>query len=881
MRRKIIRIIIGIGILLFSTSCGSSIKRNAQDSSNVYLDDSSHLITIESFNIIGDSMETPYNQWFYIDWINNIEGKTIDRINLKIVGRFLTNDFFYGLKTLADYPVIEKTFHLLEPQGVRKSEHNRGELQECTYLFAESEPYTVKISEIYFTDGSMLEGDGLSNIVTTSMWANKGEEPIPVKLNEACFWNWSEDFSSLVFHIDWTNQSKNINVFGVIYKIVGKNSDGTIVEDENAQEAVVYYTAIEQESIATGESNQNYTGYLYAYAEDWIRWVRIVDVSIVRVIDTTGLVWDIPENERTITCIVSGKKGYFFSDEDNYPFVNALIEKFDTCLHQIGIDCKSPLVYVRDGEYCVLRYEDFDVRVELTKENAIKSDKISIISYNDIRYGTENERDDMEKVVEKNGQLRLALFPIVLTEIDPEESIEKISDYNNNKRGYIDFTDQSYDTFEDVGNILNEKKEKLLIWISSVGRDLYYPLSELLWAKKPVYEEYQNKTVEHRPTWNYDDTVIEVSDGMLPQLPNFAYKKDDRILSINIDSDGAFQGRYEYTIRSGADHGKVFRNSFTGSFNNIHRKDSFTFEMTLEKIYYEKNRSDEYFEEGDNLVTYDIPWELSEEGASYVLYLPGADTSIMSDSLLSTLQPGIGVSTDDIPDRLPIYALTNVRLGIGFYESSQSWNQLTETYDSFYLPVLQGKLLLTIEEVFNTYNKNELHNWVEEYHDVLEKIVENEKNTDNIVQFVFIDEDDIPEMAVYSDTGRTYTLYSYKSDCAQIIRNNSPYYDVLFAVSKKNKCVNIFSKGRWREDTECSIEDGEIAVIEHGRADMHEGNGAFMWDGSIVTEYEYEKKVKALFDGERPDIAVGYCRKKDDIDNVEFWLINDAIDLLT
>ena len=64
----------------------------------------------------------------------------------------------------------------------------------------------------------------------------------------------------------------------------------------------------------------------------------------------------------------------------------------------------------------------------------------------------------------------------------------------------------------------------------------------------------------------------------------------------------------------------------------------------------------------------------------------------------------------------------------------------------------------------------------------------------NIIQFAFVDEDDVPEMAVYfTEEGTNYSFYTYSEGEVKQLGDDIPYFITLNILSKENKFVYSFS----------------------------------------------------------------------------------------
>ena len=149
----------------------------------------------------------------------------------------------------------------------------------------------------------------------------------------------------------------------------------------------------------------------------------------------------------------------------------------------------------------------------------------------------------------------------------------------------------------------------------------------------------------------------------------------------------------------------------------------------------------------------------------------------------------------------------------------------------------------------------------------------------NIIQFAFVDEDDVPEMAVYfTEEGTNYSFYTYSEGEVKQLGDDIPYFITLNILSKENKFVYSFSKGRYREDAFGSISSGKMDIVPYGVEDRKEEDASvFTWLDEEVTEEVYHEKVSGLLDGREADTIIGTARHSEDADNKQFFTVDDAI----
>lgn len=445
-------------------------------------------LDFQAFHIDMDSEKIA----FYVDCKNPSRGKTVDSIILSVVCN--SNE--------------EQTFRyrILEPEGIAPNEHHEyisdfsaGELpvQDITAV-------EIFVSQVAFRDGSAWECNGMQKTAAARVNGNKGTGIFPVRINEALVYEQEMNvfaYDSIHFQIDWSNISEAESIVNVTYKVTAKKADGTVVVDENGN-AAAYVSEFYREPsewVRPISDNGNVTQYIYgseltkAFRENE---AAVYEVSVCRAVTTTGTVWENSDESDFITAIMCGKKGYFFGDDSMNPSIQRVIARIDEESEKYEINLGVPRVFVKDKQYCILRYPDIDIRVELSERNEVISDKVGFIYYSKTQY--DNPEEYIQSFHHKTERLRLCICTSVLTGLPYEEVKQKVSEYNNNDKDYIDFEDLSYDTFEEWVNILDEKNELVNCCVFACGKDLYYPPDKLLWVRESPYEVQQNLEVQHR-----------------------------------------------------------------------------------------------------------------------------------------------------------------------------------------------------------------------------------------------------------------------------------------------------------------------------------------------------------------------------------------------
>ncbi len=139
---------------------------------------------------------------------------------------------------------------------------------------------------------------------------------------------------------------------------------------------------------------------------------------------------------------------------------------------------------------------------------------------------------------------------------------------------------------------------------------------------------------------------------------------------IVLNQDGSFNGAYLDSDMGdrGDDYpkGTHYICDFSGQFDNISQIDSHTYSMTLSKITAEKEKGEEWIEDGI-LNKYSEPYGM-EDGTEYLLYTPDTKIAEVPEEFLKWY-PGWNFVDEDgnQPDTLSCYGIYNIKMGYGFF----------------------------------------------------------------------------------------------------------------------------------------------------------------------------------------------------------------------
>jgi hypothetical protein len=141
-----------------------------------------------------------------------------------------------------------------------------------------------------------------------------------------------------------------------------------------------------------------------------------------------------------------------------------------------------------------------------------------------------------------------------------------------------------------------------------------------------------------------------------------------------------------------------------------------------------------------------------------------------------------------------------------------------------------------------------------------------------------VDEDDIPEMAVYlTEGGTSYNFCTYNDGQLKVLGEDVPYFITLNILPKENRFVYTFSKGRNREDALGHISSGEMKIEPYGTMDRKDDTPVCTWQDAEVSEEEYLNNISGLLDGRDAGVVVGMVRDGEAVDNEQFFTVDGAL----
>lgn len=140
---------------------------------------------------------------------------------------------------------------------------------------------------------------------------------------------------------------------------------------------------------------------------------------------------------------------------------------------------------------------------------------------------------------------------------------------------------------------------------------------------------------------------------------------------LEIDEEGTFDGVYYDSnmgeTGDGYPNGTIYICEFSGQFTDIKKVSDYEYTMRMQSFT-------PFYDAGQEWIADDVryvvspPYGLETDTTTvYTLYLPGADTSKMSEDFLSWVGAPLAVGVDEIPNPFPYYGLYNPTSGTGFW----------------------------------------------------------------------------------------------------------------------------------------------------------------------------------------------------------------------
>lgn len=439
------------------------------------------MLSFRSFHTGLDSKEIG----FYIDWKNVSKNKTVDSLVL----------------SMYDSSDPEQSFlvRLLESKGVAPQDHND---QKITVLPRGDLPaiefgtLCVALRQVNFSDGSSWEAKR-GAVLSAEVDGQTGSGEFPVELKQANVYEERAEpyrVDPIHFQVDWTNRLETDSIVGVGYQITARTAEGTVVPNEEGDDVTYISRFYENSSQWAAPSaknvvvNEGIPAFLAASAFRQGKAVRF-EISVCRAIDSSGTVWENHTEEPPIEAVFLGKKGYSFLSEAPDASVAALADRITRESACCGIELGEPAVFIEDGSFCLLRYEDVDVRVGLSGNNQVLPDAAAFVYYSVKQF--DHFEAYVQSVIDQMVQLRRCICTAVLTDLSASALAQALDayargDYLETSYGQVDIDGSSYSTFEMLSNIFDEQSNIVLCDEFAISREPNDDV-EFFWVRESPY----------------------------------------------------------------------------------------------------------------------------------------------------------------------------------------------------------------------------------------------------------------------------------------------------------------------------------------------------------------------------------------------------------
>lgn len=422
---------------------------------------------------------------FYIDWTNNAKDKTVDSLVL----------------SMYDSSAPEQSFlvRLLEPEGVAPQGHNerkisvlpRGDLPAIEF-----DTVCASLRQVNFSDGSSWEAKR-GAVLTAEVDGQTGSGEFPVELKQAVVYEERAEpyrVDPIRFQADWTNRLEADSIAGVRYQITARTAEGTVVPNAEGDEVTYisrFYDDASQWAAPRAKNvvvDEEIPAYLAASAFRQGNAVRF-EISVCRAIDSSGAVWENSAQTPPIEAVFLGKRGYSFLSQPPGASVAALVDRIARESAACGIELGEPAVFMEEGSFCLLRYEDVDVRAELSEDNQVLPDGAAFVFYSIKRF--DQFEAYVQSVQDQMALLRRCVCAAVLTDL-PAPALERALDayalgnYLAAPHGQLDIDGSSYNTFERLSNICDERLNLVLCDEFTISKEPTDGV-EFFWVRESPY----------------------------------------------------------------------------------------------------------------------------------------------------------------------------------------------------------------------------------------------------------------------------------------------------------------------------------------------------------------------------------------------------------
>lgn len=369
------------------------------------------------------------------------------------------------------------SIRIMEGQGVEPGKKNSQNLVKSPFKF-DSEPAKVliKVNRVSFSDGStwVSESDDYQEFRAGA----NATGYIPAVIDEVSFYKSSPQAVDRFINIDWHNRSTTATTLAVEFKITGSGSSNGSDEPN----PVTYLTLSDQ--VSPGDENHAWKSKFASnfLGEDAIKGASEYTICVHRVIDTEGNIWVNDGDSGSITATFVGKKGCAFGSYSQYAQVAKTVKEIHSSLAASGVETEDPLVFVKPGSHCVIRYPDLDITMEVDAAGEVIDDWAVFNLY----YKEADAKWDI--ILPKSEKIGSAVFPAILTSMPSDDVISSWADYCNNDSAAPQFPDSSFLYKEDFGGIYEDYNRGSVIGVMRVcvAKDLTGAFDHD-WAKRYPY----------------------------------------------------------------------------------------------------------------------------------------------------------------------------------------------------------------------------------------------------------------------------------------------------------------------------------------------------------------------------------------------------------
>ncbi len=439
------------------------------------------LIKANLFNLNYD--EARDSIYLYIDWLNRTSNYTADQIEIVIEGQFD--------ETYTDGNQMILRFLCTETVGPGM----HGKITEPLQHLLVSEEYKIYIHQVRYTDGSYWDNENCEGSQKRLVNGTKGKGSFPVSLLEVNYYaqnsrtNADRDFNTL-----WKNDGTEM-LRGVVYRVRACDENMQVIIGKDGRPHEAYIESFYSHMTFPGLNNPIYHYSMPVIKYRWIMHTPALEVSVVQAITEDGTVYETDDP----VCICAGflgKKGYAFLSEMDHGDIRDMIGSLEKEFSNYDLNYRDPRVMINHKHYCILRYDDLDIRLDLDENDKVKHTIVSYVLYLPQYSGDDEE---WERINAIEDSLPYAVYSAVLTEIPHDELIEKIDEFPGSRQFHYDFSDREYRTFEERTIIMSPSGEQIIASIHGVGKDWnYYPSNALFWANDTIYDSQRLKTVPYR-----------------------------------------------------------------------------------------------------------------------------------------------------------------------------------------------------------------------------------------------------------------------------------------------------------------------------------------------------------------------------------------------